>query len=133
MCLFYFPVIDIRLIQVATPPPPPGHTASSCSHSKTLFFLVLIIFLTCRSIHFILLLFFFYLFILLFFLAPFLILDFIYFTFLRPYNKLLHVFLLFNVLVPVFIEYQGEELNKQCLHPVPSLNSLKNILYYVCK
>ena len=28
---------------------------------------------------------------------------------------------------------QGEELNKQCLLPFPSLNLIKNILYYVCK
>ena len=33
----------------------------------------------------------------------------------------------------VFIEFQGEELNKQCLLPFPSLNLFKNIMYYVCK
>ena len=35
--------------------------------------------------------------------------------------------------VTVFIEFQGEELNKQCLFPLPSLKLFKNILYSVCK
>ena len=35
--------------------------------------------------------------------------------------------------VTVFIEFQEEELNKQCPLPFPSLNLFKNILYYVCK
>ena len=34
---------------------------------------------------------------------------------------------------PTVKEFQGEELNKQCLLPFPSLNLFKNILYYVCK
>ena len=102
----------------------------------------------------------FFLLLFFFFFLFFFILDFIYLPFLWSYIKLLHFFsylifwflfsnfcldytLLFanlitnlnlfcNSFATVFIEFQGEELNKQCLLPFPSLNLFKNILYYVC-
>ena len=146
---FYFPLIDIRLIQVG-----PRGTPHALAPTSKRYFSCLDQILNLLKYW----VFFVVVFLLLF--LPLFILDFIYLPFLWSYIKLLLFsylifwFLFFNFcldytilfvnlianlnlychsFVTVFIEFQGEELNKQCLLPFPSLNLFKNISYYVYK